>query len=65
MNKRIEIIVDPQGNCQVETKGFTGAECEKASRFVEQALGKQVSRRKTAEFFSAEIKQAQQARETE
>jgi hypothetical protein len=38
--KTIEITVDPKGQSQVETKGFTGGECREASRFVEQALGR-------------------------
>jgi hypothetical protein len=51
--KTIEIIVSPQGETTVETKGFAGSECFDASRFVEQALGKQIQQRKTAEFFAA------------
>ena len=50
--KRIEITVDSKGNSTVETKGFTGSECVSASRFIEQALGKQSSQQKTSEFYS-------------
>jgi hypothetical protein len=64
LNKRIEIIVDAKGNSQVETKGFAGSECFEASKFVEQALGKQVSGRTTAEFFSVGLQQEQKARES-
>lgn len=39
MNKIIEIIVSPKGETRLETKGFAGAECREASKFVEQALG--------------------------
>ena len=49
--KRIEITVDPKGVTQVETKGFEGSSCLDASKFIEQALGKQESLKKTAEFF--------------
>ena len=48
--KTIEIIVDPTGRTRVETKGFTGSECQGASRFVEQALGTSTCERLTAEF---------------
>ena len=48
--KRVEIIVDPKGNSKVETKGFAGSECIEASKFVEQALGKETASRTTAEF---------------
>lgn len=48
--KTIEIVVSPTGQTQVETKGFTGSECRDASRFIEQALGKQTNEQLTAEF---------------
>ena len=50
MNKTIEIIVSPQGESRVETKGFTGNECRQASQFIEQAMGKQTHEQLTAEF---------------
>ena len=49
--KTIEITVSPKGETKVETKGFTGAECREASRFIEQALGKRVGETMTAEFY--------------
>ena len=49
--KRVEIIVDAKGNSKVETKGFSGGECVEASKFVEQALGKETASRTTAEFY--------------
>lgn len=39
--KRIEIVVSPKGESQVETKGFNGSRCREASKFIESALGKQ------------------------
>ena len=54
--KTIEITVDPKGQSKVETKGFSGAECREASKFVEQALGQ-----RTAETLTAEFHQGQQA----
>ena len=50
MSQTIEIIVSPTGETQVETKGFSGSECRDASRFIEEALGTQVSEQFTAEF---------------
>jgi hypothetical protein len=49
--KTIEITVSPKGETKVETKGFTGAECREASRFVEQALGARTAEQLTAEFY--------------
>jgi hypothetical protein len=48
--KTIEIIVSPQGETRLETKGFTGAECRQASRFIEEALGRRTAERLTVEF---------------
>ena len=48
--KTIEIVVAPNGQTRVETKGFAGAECQQASEFVEQALGRRTSEQVTAEF---------------
>ena len=50
MTKTIEIIVSPQGESRVETKGFTGADCQQASKFIEEALGKRTNEQLTAEF---------------
>ena len=49
-SKIIEIIIAPNGQTQVETKGFTGSECRDASRLIEQALGQQASEVLKAEF---------------
>ena len=48
----IEVVVSPQGETTVQTKGFAGAECLKASRWIEQALGVAAADQKTSEFFS-------------
>ena len=48
--KTIEIIVAPNGQTRVETKGFAGSECREASQFIEQALGQRTSEQMTAEF---------------
>lgn len=45
MQKSIEIIVSPAGEVQIDAVGFKGADCEKATAYLEQALG--VVRHKT------------------
>jgi hypothetical protein len=55
MTKTIEIIVSPKGETKVETKGYSGAECQEASRFLESALGQQVDETLTVEFHQAEL----------
>ena len=59
----IEIIVSPGGATTVETKGFQGASCRDASRFIEQALGEKTGERLTGEFYqAAPVEQHQQQR---
>lgn len=59
MTKTIEIIVSPQGETRLETKGFAGVECQEASRFMEQILGKRTGEQLTAEFYSTGAEQQQ------
>jgi Protein of unknown function (DUF2997) len=50
MTQIIEVIVSPQGQTKIETKGFAGAGCRDASRFIEEALGQRSSEQLTPEF---------------
>lgn len=45
----IEVTIAPDGTTRVETKGFSGASCQQASRFVD-AIGQRTSEELTAEF---------------
>lgn len=51
--KTIEITVGPTGQTTVQTKGFTGASCQDASRFLLQTLGVPQSAERTAEFYQS------------
>jgi hypothetical protein len=51
MTRIIEVIVSPQDETTVQTKGYAGADCLQASKFLEQALGVTATDSKTAEFF--------------
>jgi len=53
----IEVIVSPQGETRVETKGFIGSSCQQASQFLEQALGARSTEKLTAEFYQQEAVQ--------
>ncbi len=46
----IEIVINPQGQAQIQTKGFSGPTCRIASQFLEQALGKSKHEQLTADF---------------
>jgi Protein of unknown function (DUF2997) len=50
MPRLIEVTVMPQGEVTVQTKGYAGADCLAASKYLEQALGVTTNDTKTAEF---------------
>ena len=58
--KIIEITINPKGEAHVQTKGFAGADCQQASRFLEQALGQRKQEQLTAEFHQLTISIQQQ-----
>ena len=60
MTQVIEVIVSPQGQTRIETKGFTGASCRQASRFLEEALGSRLSEQLTTEFHQLQTEHSQQ-----
>ena len=52
MSRVIEVIVSPQGEVAVQTKGYAGVACHHASKFLEEALGVVAADRNTAEFYA-------------
>ena len=61
---KIEIVVGRDGQTHVETKGFAGAACREATRFLEQALGRTTAETLTPEFHQAVAPQALDQRQT-
>ena len=59
--KTIEIVISPDGQTRVETKGFSGPSCRDASKFLEEALGKRSSEELTAEFHQSQPAQQSQS----
>lgn len=47
----IEVLVSPQGETTITTRGYVGSECQRASRYLEQALGVPSREQLTAEFY--------------
>ena len=39
MKRTIEIVVSTTGDISIDAIGFKGADCEKATKFLEEALG--------------------------
>ena len=60
MKRTIEVIVQPDGQIAIEAMGFAGADCEKATAFLEQALGVVQERRKKPEYHKRALTQARQ-----
>ena len=56
MNRQIEIIIDPAGQIQIDAVGFKGADCEQATKFLEQALGVVGQKTKKPEYYQRSTK---------
>lgn len=53
MPRIIEVLISPTGEATVQTKGYQGADCLQATKFLESALGTVAAEQKTSEFFAA------------
>ena len=60
MKPTIEIVVSSTGEFTIEGVGFKGAGCEKATRFLEEALGVVDSKVKKPEFHQQAVVHKQQ-----
>jgi hypothetical protein len=49
--RTVEVVVNTDGMLEIEAVGFNGADCEKATRFLDQALGVAKSRKKKPEYY--------------
>ena len=60
MNRTIDIIVSPNGEITINAIGFKGADCEKATRAMEEALGGVSNRVKKPEYHASTTAKHQQ-----
>ena len=60
MNRSIEVVIAPDGEVKIDAVGFKGADCEKATAFLEAALGIERSRVRKPEFHQQTKKHLQQ-----
>ncbi len=58
--KSIEVLITPTGEVKIDAVGFKGVDCEKATAFLEQALGIEQVRIKKPEFHQQARKAVQQ-----
>ena len=61
MKPTIEVIISPQGEVKIDAIGFKGPDCEKATRFLEQALGVVSNRVKKPEYHRRNTTQIHQS----
>jgi hypothetical protein len=57
--KIIEVIVYARGETTIQTKGFSGSECQQATKALEAALGAKLSDQPTSEFYTTSAQQAE------
>ena len=60
MKPKIEVIVSPTGDISIDAVGFKGADCEKATRYLEDALGVVGGRVKKPEYHQQQQGKLQQ-----
>ena len=60
--KTIEVIVQPDGTLKIDAVGFSGPDCEKATAFLEEALGTVAEKQKKREFHQQAKRQQQVGR---
>jgi hypothetical protein len=57
MKRTIEVVIGPAGELKIEAMGFTGADCEKATAYLEQALGLVKAKQKKPEYHQCQRRQ--------
>ena len=58
--KNIQIIVKPDGQIEIEAHNFKGGDCEKATAFLEKALGRVKRHVRKADFYAGSVRHEQQ-----
>ena len=60
MTRTIEVIISASGEIQIDAVGFKGADCEQATRFLEEALGTVRQTQRKPEFLQRSKTKLQQ-----
>ncbi len=60
MKRTIEVSVSPIGDISIEGIGFKGADCEAATKYLEEALGVVATKVKKPEYHQSRYSKAQQ-----
>ena len=60
MKRKLDLIIHPSGALQIDAIGFCGPDCEKATAFLEQALGEVSSKHRKPEFHRQALRKTTQ-----
>ena len=60
MNRCIEVLVASDGTITIDAVGFKGADCDQATKFLEEALGLASEKRRKPEYHQTTRRQHQQ-----
>jgi hypothetical protein len=60
MKPTVEITINPQGEISIDAVNFKGADCEKATAYLEEALGVVKNRAKKPEYYQERRSRSQQ-----
>lgn len=52
--RTIEVLISSTGETTVQTRGYTGADCLQASKWLERSVGTVTTDQRTAEFYQAD-----------
>ena len=58
--KTIEVLISPTGQLTVNAAGYQGADCEKATAFLGQALGRLAAKQRKPEWYRQAVRQRHQ-----
>ncbi len=56
--KQITVDIAPDGGVKIEAAGFTGPDCEQATKFLEDALGTVEQKHRKPEYHQRQTRQA-------
>jgi hypothetical protein len=60
MRRSIEVIIAPDGAIKIDAVGFKGADCDQATKFLEQALGVSGQKQRKPEYYHSTRRKNQQ-----
>ena len=60
MNRSIEILIAADGSLTIDAIGFKGADCDQATRFLEQTLGLTAGKQRKPEYHQTTHRKNQQ-----